>query len=415
MRAVTYGLNDRSASCPLYAGSDDGKLYQLLTESTSTASMHRVVPGAIPVSCVSSLEGAGLIAAGDDEGGVHLFDFRESSEAPATSVLEQADYISSIHIFKESSLAVASGDGTLAVYDLRMPPKAKIKLVAATPSYEDDLLSLTMFGAGLAVGGTLAGAVHVYNMKLAEADEDEPDMGRFVDRFYGHPESVSAILPFESEGIVLTGSSDGLVRVVEPRKKLFLGVLPFVDLGSACSIYADGLSRHQLDEGEDDTDDDDDDNGDDDGDDDEEDDTEEDEDSENDGGSGEEEKGVVPSKISVNRLVRKKPILWPVEDMVFVNGMSNRRIASIGHSAFIRFCDLSILDESGESSADDRASDGRLPNHATASRGKQGRKESALLPDDARARMTDGGSFKRRRKSKPGTSQADQAAFFAGL
>jgi WD40 repeat protein len=160
MRAVAYGLNDMSASCPLFAGSDDGKLYHILTDSTSTASMHRVVPGAIPISRISSL-GGGLVAAGDDEGGIHLFDFRESSEAPATSLLEQADYISSIQIFKETSLAVASGDGTLAIYDLRMPPKAKIKLVAATPSYEDDLLSLTMFGAGLAVGGTLAGAVQV--------------------------------------------------------------------------------------------------------------------------------------------------------------------------------------------------------------------------------------------------------------
>jgi hypothetical protein len=380
MRAVAYSSIDTSASCSLYAGSDEGKVYELRAEMKPSLLAHCILPENKPVSRIASIGADGLVAVGDDEGGLHLFDFRSPSKNPIASVLEQADYISSIQKHQESSLVVASGDGTLCVYDLRMPPRPRIKLLAATPSFEDDLLSLTMFGAGLAVGGTLSGALHVYNMKLVEADEDEPDMARFVDRFYGHPESVSAILPYESQGIVLTGSSDGLIRVVEPKQKSFLGILPFLEAKNVVKTSRSSemlIPRHALapDEGID-----------------------EDEGSE-----------LVCGSLSAGE---DSSMLWPVEDMVFVNGMSKGRLATIGHSSLVRFSDLSILDDSIDASEDDGAEHGSDASRIM--REKDVTHGNGLLADNASNRQVDGPRSKRR-KGKSDTSHADQVTFFAGL
>lgn len=50
------------------------------------------------------------------------------------------------------------------------------------------------------------------------------DWGDQNDRFMGHPESIDALLKLD-EGTIITGSSDGLVRVVEIQPNRLLGVL----------------------------------------------------------------------------------------------------------------------------------------------------------------------------------------------
>jgi hypothetical protein len=104
--------------------------------------------------------------------------------------------------------------------------------------------------------------------------------------------------------------------------------------------------------------------------------------------------------------------LWPVEDMVFVNGMSKGRLATIGHSSLVRFSDLSILDDSIDASEDDGAEHGSDASRIM--REKDVTHGNGLLADNASNRQVDGPRSKRR-KGKSDTSHADQVTFFAGL
>lgn len=51
------------------------------------------------------------------------------------------------------------------------------------------------------------------------------DWGDISDRFPGHPESVDALVRCDDD-IVFTGSSDGLIRVVQILPNKLLGVRP---------------------------------------------------------------------------------------------------------------------------------------------------------------------------------------------
>jgi WD40 repeat protein len=345
-RAVAFAPGAPGA---VYAASDAGHLSRVDAAAQKAVFSHAVAAPADDGPSISALAAldANVVAAGDDNGGLRLFDVRVDAKAAVASVLEQGDYVSAIHRIggggdgdgaaaAPGRLAVASGDGSLCVYDMRLPPHAKLKLVAATPGFDDDLLSLAMVSGGTrAVGGTLSGAVNVYNMQLVDADEDEPDMGRFVERFFGHPDSVSAVVVYGEQDIVLTGSSDGLVRVIDPVRKAVAGVLPYLDRGAG-----EGASESEcdggVDEGEDvessDGDGDDDDDDDDDG-----------------GGRGGRDDGGAKDKAGTTgkgaRVARSKFVSWPVEGMAVVRGLPKPLIAVIGHRASVRFCDASLLDD----------------------------------------------------------------------
>jgi WD40 repeat protein len=450
IRAVAYAAYDASASSPLFAASNAGRLYQIAPESCLTPSTYLATREKTPLSAVASFE-LNVVVAGDDEGGLHMFDTRLPTSEPVASVLEQGDYISSIQKLNDSSLVVASGDGALSVYDMRRPPHGRLKLVAATPTFDDDLLSLALLGSGeRAVGGTLSGALNVYNMSFADADENEPDMARFIDRFFGHPESVSAILAVEEHGVVLTGSSDGLVRVIDPSKKVFLGVLPYllpaeddddddegVIYGSNSAIemaaYANGKGNvegetsdvAQVDE--DDISDDSDISGVEDGDDDDKhDDSDpagdaavEIDDNDDDGSVGDREEPSTLVQNDGNSSTGSKSIAWPIEAMAFVKGIPSSQIAVIGHSSRIRFCDASLLDES-----EGEAEDETIVVNENGGNKAQGDGMTAVLPsrksllqnEDAKADFDRASrASKRRRKGGAAARPAAQASFFADL
>lgn len=176
---------------------------------------------------------ASLLATGDDTGGVRLWDKRvcanrqggiaASSKKPQGCVLswkENEDYISAIeHSQDEHTLLATSADGRLSVFDLRMardPSQNGKKSVRLSDDQEDELLSLKIIKNGSkVVCGTQEGVLSLFSWGR---------WGDCSDRFPGHPSSIDALLKVD-EDTLLTGSSDGFIRVVQIHPDKLLGVI----------------------------------------------------------------------------------------------------------------------------------------------------------------------------------------------
>jgi hypothetical protein len=118
-----------------------------------------------------------------------------------------------------NTLLSASCDGTLGVYDLRRAGK----LLARTAQCDDELLSVCVIKEGAAVVvGTQGGALQVWRWGSWAAAED--GAGASPEKFVGHPESIDAMLKVDEDTIV-TGSSDGIVRLLTVRPNKLVGVL----------------------------------------------------------------------------------------------------------------------------------------------------------------------------------------------
>mmetsp|Transcript_26777 Transcript_26777/g.73673 ORF Transcript_26777/g.73673 Transcript_26777/m.73673 type:complete len:527 (+) Transcript_26777:134-1714(+) len=181
--------------------------------------------------------GTPLLATGDDNGGIRIWDERLcggssgagfSNKRPKGCVLEwnqQHDYISAIEYYPHSNgknqdgnniLLATSADGSLGVYDLRMNKGAVADTTRKSDHLDDELLSLCVLKSGTkVVCGTQTGALSIFSWGT---------WGDISDRFPGHPASVEALLKID-ENTILTGSSDGLIRVVQIHPDKLLGVL----------------------------------------------------------------------------------------------------------------------------------------------------------------------------------------------
>jgi WD40 repeat protein len=180
------------------------------------------------------------LATGDDLGGVRVWDERiraggtpgkssaaaSKQGAPQGCVLswkENKDYISDMELSQDgNTLLASSADGRLSIFDLRMArdPSTKTKPdqkpFRLSDDQEDELLSLKIIKNGKkVVCGTQEGVLSVFSWGV---------WGDCSDRFPGHPSSIEALLKVD-EDTLLTGSSDGLIRVVQIHPDKFLGVL----------------------------------------------------------------------------------------------------------------------------------------------------------------------------------------------
>jgi len=148
------------------------------------------------------------IYTGDEDGRVKVWD--DKSKKCIWSFAENSDYISDF-AYKNHMLLCPSGDGTLSIFDLR-----KGKLDAMSDNMEDELLSITLVRNGTKViCGTQGGILDIFSWG---------NWGDISDRFPGHPESIDTIVPI-NENIICTGSSDGLIRVVNIFPNQLLGVV----------------------------------------------------------------------------------------------------------------------------------------------------------------------------------------------
>ena len=184
-----------------------------------------------------------LLVTGDDEGVVRVWDERmcggggggkisaaASSAAgntpPKGCVLswsEQKDYISGFDAHKDgTTLLASSADCTLGVYDIRKsavnntanPNKAPAPRLS--DDQEDELLSVCTIKHGRkVVCGSDQGVLSIWSWGT---------WGDVSDRFPGHPNSIDALLKVD-EDTLLTGSGDGLIRIVSIQPDKLLGVL----------------------------------------------------------------------------------------------------------------------------------------------------------------------------------------------
>ncbi|KAG2452850.1 hypothetical protein HYH02_002195 [Chlamydomonas schloesseri] len=164
------------------------------------------------VSRVYGLEcSPGVFASGDEEGLVLLWDSRAAK--PIYRYTQHTDYITDMTLHaKDQCLVVTSGDATLSVHDLRKR-KARAR---SEDDNDDELLSCCCVKGGKkVVAGTQSGVLHLYSWGY---------FNDCSDRFPGHPESVQALVAFDDDTL-LTGSSDGAVRVVGVLPNRLLGIL----------------------------------------------------------------------------------------------------------------------------------------------------------------------------------------------
>jgi WD40 repeat protein len=152
-----------------------------------------------------------VTASGDDDGVVKLWDSRQGDAV--ASLHPHGDYVADMALQREDGCLVSvSGDGTLAVVDLR---QRKVKATSEGDA-DDELLAVAVVKRGRkVVCGTTSGVLDVWSWGY---------WNDCSDRFPGHPECVNAVLAYD-EDTVLTGSSDGLIRILSVQPNKMLGVL----------------------------------------------------------------------------------------------------------------------------------------------------------------------------------------------
>ncbi|KAJ9515784.1 hypothetical protein QJQ45_008682 [Haematococcus lacustris] len=155
--------------------------------------------------------GSGMAVSGDEDGVVKVWDQRSRKQVMAYR--KHTDFISDAALQpQEAALVVSSGDGTLSVHDLRA---CRLRAHSETDA-DDELLSVVvMKGGKKVVAGCQSGALALFSWGCFKDCSD---------RFTGHPDSVDALVAFD-EDTLLSGSSDGLLRVLGLLPNKLLGVL----------------------------------------------------------------------------------------------------------------------------------------------------------------------------------------------
>jgi hypothetical protein len=154
------------------------------------------------------------LVTGDDKGEVKLWDLRAGSQE-AAAVMQwhlHEDFVSGFAFNPEqNTLLSVSGDSTLCMYDFRNK-----KISCRSDEQESELQCVQILKGGRkVVAGTQDGVMLMFSWD---------QWGDCSDRFPGHPEAVDCMLKVD-ESTVVTGSSDGLLRVVSLQPNKVLGVI----------------------------------------------------------------------------------------------------------------------------------------------------------------------------------------------
>mmetsp|Transcript_22499 Transcript_22499/g.32854 ORF Transcript_22499/g.32854 Transcript_22499/m.32854 type:complete len:389 (-) Transcript_22499:160-1326(-) len=161
------------------------------------------------------------LTTGDDSGCVKIWDVRTNSEVSTFHV--QEDYISGFSFNSDAStLLCTSGDATLCAYDIRKrltktsSSTTTSNAVKQSDAQESEIHSVEILKHGRKViCGTQDGVILIFSWGR---------WGDCSDRFPGHPQTVDCMLKVD-ESTVITGSSDGLLRVVSIHPNKILGVI----------------------------------------------------------------------------------------------------------------------------------------------------------------------------------------------
>ena len=124
---------------------------------------------------------------------------------------QHLDYISDFdYCENKDCVVISSSDGSLSFISM-----SDRDLLYQTSTCNDELLSCCVVKNGNYIcAGTQEGFVNIYEWDA----EDE-----ICDRITGHPESVDGMILID-ESTILTGSEDGVLRIIQIMPNLFLGV-----------------------------------------------------------------------------------------------------------------------------------------------------------------------------------------------
>lgn len=188
-----------------------------------------------------------LLASGDDDGCIRLWDARQGPSAGHThEFTAHSDFISDMTVHmrqreglpdKELILAV-SGDGTMTVNDMRkrqtihqtetvgqdgriwpaerQAPQRPSFRPALPQDNDDEYLSIQVVKGGRKVAvGSQSGVVNIFTWGA---------WNDCSDRFVGHPASVDTLVKLD-EDTILSGSEDGIIRVLTVLPNKMVGVV----------------------------------------------------------------------------------------------------------------------------------------------------------------------------------------------
>lgn len=152
-----------------------------------------------------------ILATGDDSGVVKLWDVR-TPNGEVANWHQHEDFVSGFTFHPESNtLLSVGGDAMLCMYDLR-----DTKNIAKSDDQEAELHCVEVIKGGKKVlCGSEEGVMLVFSWGK---------WGDCSDRFPGHPQTIDCMLKVD-ESTVITGSSDGLIRVVAIHPNKVLGVI----------------------------------------------------------------------------------------------------------------------------------------------------------------------------------------------
>eukprot|EP00892_Ulva_mutabilis_P004777 jgi/Ulvmu1/2671/UM014_0127.1 len=211
IRAVAYTVGGAHVVCVNASGS------LMVIDSETGQQVHHtpeVAESFHALACINQ----SIFATGDDGGVVQIWDERSGLDTrqPVHTLNAHSDYISCLAVKQQdNSLVATSGDGTLAVFDLR-----KACLRQQSDPDEDELLSCVVVKRGQkVVAGSQEGVLSIFSWGHFEDCSD---------RFPGHPETIDCIVKYD-EDTVITGGGDGGIRVLSVHPNKLLGVVGFAE------------------------------------------------------------------------------------------------------------------------------------------------------------------------------------------
>ena len=212
-----------SAGDNLYSGGGDGSLHGIDSQRgdvvwtvvhAHSSSVNRVS------TCLSDALGPWAILSGDENGEIRLWDARQGNaqRAAMASLTAHTDFVADMMALDAKHVVSVGGDGRLAQFNLRK--SGGLKLAAQSEEEDTEFLSLVGIKSGKKiVVGTQEGPLVVFSKgKYSNPSDSYP----------GHPLSVDCLLKV-NEDVVLTGSSDGIIRIVQMFPHKVLGVVGYHD------------------------------------------------------------------------------------------------------------------------------------------------------------------------------------------
>lgn len=167
-----------------------------------------------PINKITNIsDSPNCFVTGDDSGCVKLWDPRSKpSQAEVLTWRVHEDFISDLLYIPDShTLLSSAGDSTICMYDVR-----KKNVFQRSDEQESEITCIQAIKhCRKIVTGTQDGVILIFSWGK---------WGDCSDRYPGHPESVDSMLVLD-QNTVLTGSSDGLIRVVSVQPNKVLGVV----------------------------------------------------------------------------------------------------------------------------------------------------------------------------------------------